>query len=205
MSSTPSPSDSSAKAAGISPGAKLVLDLGPLAVFFIANGKLGIYWATGLFMIASVLALAVSWRIERKLPPMALITLAVVLVFGGLTIWLHDERFIKLKPTIVYTTFALILLTGFVLRKPFLQRLFGSMFALTEAGWRGFTLRWIVFFVLMAVLNEVVWRNTDTDTWVKFKTFGAIPLVLVFSLMQGPFVQKHRLPDVEPRTTPPAL
>jgi intracellular septation protein len=181
------------KPPSLSPTARLAVDLGPLLVFFVANAKQGIYVATGAFMVASLVAIAVSWKVEKRVSPIALLTLAVVLVFGGLTIWLHDERFIKLKPTIVYGLLATILVVGLFLGKSFMKVLLGSMVALTDEGWRQLTLRWLGFFVFMAVLNEIVWRNTSTDTWVKVKTFGAIPLLLGFSLLQGPLLERHRL------------
>ena len=172
---------------------KLVIELGPLLVFFATNALAGIYAGTAAFMAATLVSLAVARIRHQKVPVMLLVTGVIVLVFGGLTLFLRDETFIKLKPTIVYSMFALLLAAGLMLRKPLLELLFGSAFALTEEGWRKLTFRWIVFFVAMAVGNELVWRNFSTDTWVSFKVFGFLPLTLLFALAQVPLLQRHGL------------
>lgn len=174
---------------------KLVIELGPLIVFFAANAIAGIYAGTAAFMVATLISLAAARLLHRKVPIMLLISGVIVLVFGGLTIFLHDETFIKLKPTIVYSMFALLLAAGLLLRKPLLQLLFGSAFALTEEGWRKLTVRWIAFFVAMALVNEYVWRNFSTDAWVSFKVFGFLPLTLLFAVVQVPLLQRHGLPS----------
>ena len=174
---------------------KMLIEIGPLAVFFLANARWGIFTATAVFMVTIVVSLAVSYAMERKLPVMPLVTAAVVLVFGGLTLILNDELFIKLKPTIVNGLFAAALLGGLVFRRSLLQPVFGTVFELTEEGWRKLTLRWGFFFILLAVLNELVWRNFDTDTWVSFKVFGIMPLTVVFSLAQMPLLQRYRPPQ----------
>ena len=173
------------------PGLKFALDIGPLIVFFVANGRWGIFAATGVFMVAILIALAVSYALTRRLPVMALVSAVVVVVFGGLTLVLQDETFIKLKPTIIYLLFAGTLLGGLILRKPLLAVVFDQMFNLTEEGWRKLTLRWGLFFLALAVLNEIVWRNFSTDTWVTFKVFGVLPLTFIFAALQYPLLQKY--------------
>jgi len=172
-------------------GLKLALDFGPLLLFFVANWQFDLRTATAVFMVASVVAVAVQWVRERKLPIMPLITLVIVLVFGGLTLALHDDTFIKMKPTLVYGLFALVLAGGMVVRRPLLKHLFGTAFQLDADGWRILTLRWIGFFITMAVLNEMLWRVLSTDQWVAFKTFGALPLTLLFAGAQLPLLRRH--------------
>jgi intracellular septation protein len=172
-------------------GLKLALDLGPLVLFFFANSRFGIFAATAVFMVAILIALAISYALTRHLPVMPMVSAAVVVVFGGLTLILQDELFIKLKPTIIYLLFAGTLLGGLALRKPLLGMVFDSVFHLTEEGWRKLTLRWALFFLLLAVLNEIVWRTQSTDFWVSFKVFGVLPLTLVFALLQYPLLQKY--------------
>jgi intracellular septation protein len=179
------------------PLAKLAIEAGPLLVFFIANMKFGIFAATGAFMAAITISLLASWFLERRLPPMALFTAAFVLVLGGLTIYLEDELFIKLKPTIVNTLFAGILTVGLLTGRLLLKIVFGAAFQLTDEGWRILTRRWIVFFLILAILNEVVWRSTSTDTWVSFKVFGIMPLTIVFGITLLPLLKRHELPEEE--------
>ncbi len=177
------------------PLVKLAIEAGPLAVFFITNAKLGIFVATGAFMAAITVSLVTSWLLTRHLPPMALFTAVFVLIFGGLTIWLEDEIFIKLKPTIVNSLFAIILALGLAFRKLLLKHAFGDAIRMTEEGWRAMTVRWIGFFAFLAIVNEVVWRNVSTDTWVSFKVFGIMPLTLVFSMTLVPLMTRHQLPE----------
>jgi intracellular septation protein len=145
-------------------------------------------------MVATVISLAVAWLRYHKVPVMPLVSGVIVLLVGGLTLYLQDETFIKLKPTIVYTMFAVLLLAGFLMRKPVLELLFGPVFTLTEEGWRKLTLRWTVFFIAMAIVNELVWRNFSTDAWVSFKAFGFLPLTILFALAQVPLLQRHGEP-----------
>ncbi len=173
---------------------KLIIELGPLLVFFATNAMAGIYAGTAAFMLATVVSLAASRILHQKVPIILLVSGVIVLVFGGLTLFLRDETFIKLKPTIVYTMFASLLAVGLMLKKPLLELLFGSAFSLTEEGWRKLTVRWIFFFVAMAIVNELVWRNFSTDTWVSFKAFGFLPLTLLFTFAQVPLLQRHGLP-----------
>ena len=175
----------------LNPTLKLVLDIGPLVLFFAANAKFGIYAATGGFMVAVLAALAVSYVLTRHIAIMPVVTAAIVLVFGGLTLVLHDDLFIKLKPTIIYVLFGGTLLIGLALGKPLLGLLFESVFHLTEEGWRKLTLRWALFFLFLAVVNEVVWRTQTTDFWVSFKLFGVVPLTFLFGALQYPLLVKY--------------
>lgn len=175
------------------PLVRLAVELGPLLVFFFANARWGIYVGTGAFMAAIAVSFSVSLWIERRVPVMPLVTAVVVLVFGTLTLVLHDDLFIKLKPTIVNGLFAAILGFGLLTKRNFLQIVLGTVLTLDAEGWRKLTLRWALFFVALAVINEVVWRNFSTDTWVSFKVFGIMPLTLVFSLAQVPLLTKHQI------------
>lgn len=175
----------------VNPGLKLVLDIGPLVLFFAANARFGIFAATGAFMAAVLLALAVSYALTRHLPVMPVVSAVIVLVFGGATLVLHDETFIKLKPTIIYVLFGGVLLGGLAAGKMLLGIVFDSVFHLTEDGWRRLTIRWAVFFFALAVLNEIVWRSFSTDVWVSFKLFGFVPLTFVFAALQYPLLQKY--------------
>jgi intracellular septation protein len=178
-------------AARLNPLLKLALELGPLVAFFLANQRAGIFAATGLFIGATVVSLAIHYALVRKLPIMPLVSGVVVIVFGGLTLALQDELFIKLKPTIVNTMFSLVLLGGLYFRKPLLAIVLDSMFDLTEEGWRKLTLRWALFFFVLAILNEIVWRTQTTDFWVSFKLFGIMPLTIAFALAQTPLLLRH--------------
>jgi intracellular septation protein len=195
----------------LNPFLKLALEMGPLLLFFFANSrpalftpivgpllpvavsgdKAGIFVATAVFMVAILVSLAVSYALTRHLPVMAMVTAVVVVVFGGLTLALQDDTFIKMKPTIIYLLFAGILLGGLFFNKPLLAIVFDSVFDLTEEGWRKLTLRWAVFFLALAVLNEIVWRTQTTDFWVSFKVFGVLPLTFIFAALQYPLLQKY--------------
>jgi len=179
----------------INPLLKLVLDLGPLIVFFAANARYGIFVATAAFMVTIVAALAVSYALTRHLPIMPLVTAVIVLVFGGLTLILQDELFIKLKPTIIYVLFGGVLVGGLVFGKLLLGVVFDSVFHLTDEGWRKLTIRWAVFFFALAVLNEIVWRTQSTDFWVNFKVFGVLPLTFLFGALQYPLLTKYAAPE----------
>ncbi len=175
------------------PIVKLALELGPLGVFFFANAKADIFTATAAFMVAMVVSLAISWFLTRRLAVMPLITGIVVLVFGTLTLVLHDETFIKMKPTIVNGLFAAVLLGGLLFGKALLGYVFDGAFRLDEQGWRKLTLRWGLFFVFLAIVNEAVWRTQTTDFWVAFKVWGIMPITLIFSALQLPLMTRHAL------------
>jgi intracellular septation protein len=181
----------------LNPLLKIALDLGPLVLFFLANARYGIFAATATFMVAVLAALAVSYVLTRRLPIMPVVTAIIVLIFGGLTLILHNDTFIKIKPTIIYVLFGGVLLGGLLLGKPLLGVVFDSLFHLTEEGWRKLTLRWALFFFALAVLNEIVWRNTSTNIWVDFKVFGVMPLTLVFGALQYPLLQKYSAAPAE--------
>ena len=196
----------------LNPLLKFALDFGPLLLFFFANARpalfaplltpflpaslvtgerAGIFAATAVFMVAILVALAISYALTRRMPVMALVSAVIVLVFGGLTLFLQNETFIKLKPTIIYVLFAVLLFGGLILRKPLLAMVFDQVFNLTDEGWRKLTVRWALFFVALAVLNEIVWRNFSTDAWVNFKVFAVIPITFVFAAFQYPLMTKY--------------
>jgi intracellular septation protein len=200
----------------LSPGLKLALDLGPLLLFFLGNSRpalfapllapflpaellagehAGIFTATAVFIPAVLLALVVGYAMTRHLPVMPLVTAVVVVAFGGLTLALQNETFIKLKPTIVYLLFGSVLLGGLAFRKPLLGMVFDSVFHLTDEGWRKLTLRWALFFFVLAILNELVWRTQSTDFWVNFKVFGVLPLTFLFGALQYPLLTKYAAPE----------
>jgi intracellular septation protein len=179
----------------LNPALKLALDLGPLLVFFAANSRFGIFAATGAFMAAIVLALAVSYALTHHLPMMPLVTAIVVVVFGTLTLVLHDELFIKLKPTIIYVLFGGILLGGLAFGRSLLGVVLDSVLHLTEEGWRRLTLRWALFFFALAGLNEIVRLTQTTDVWLTFKVFVVLPLTFVFAALQYPLLMKFAAPE----------
>lgn len=194
------------------PFAKLALEMGPLVLFFAANSrpdwfkpmigalfgqsvitsdKAPILIATAVFMIAMTVSLALAWYLHRRLPIMPLVSGAVVLVFGSLTLLLQDDLFIKLKPTIVNSLFGAVLLGGLALGKPLLPYVLESVFHLDDAGWRKLTFRWGLFFFVLAALNELIWRTQSTDFWVAFKVWGVMPLTIAFTLAQTPMMLRH--------------
>ena len=182
----------------LNPMVKLALDLGPLVVFFVANARFGIFVGTAVFMATIVAALAISYAVTRHVAVMPVVSAIVVLVFGTLTIVLHDETFIKIKPTIIYVLFGGTLLGGYIFNKPLLAIVFDAMFHLTEEGWRKLTLRWAGFFLVMAVLNEVVWRTQTTEFWISFKLFGFTPATFVFAMLQYPLLMKYATEQPNP-------
>jgi intracellular septation protein len=175
----------------INPLLKLMLDLGPLIIFFVANSRFDIFFATGTFMVAITIAIVIGVAIERKISPMPLVTLVLVMVFGGLTLWLENEIFIKLKPTVLYLMFASVLWGGLFTGRIFLKFLLAQSVNLPDGAWRVLTHRWVIFFLSLAVLNEFVWRSFSTDTWVAFKVWGVLPLTLLFVITQTPYISRH--------------
>jgi len=191
-------------------GTRLLIDLGPLIVFFAANffapvpGPTKIFFATGAFMIAMLAAMLLSQIRFGKISPLLWFSGIMVVVMGGITIWLHDESFIKMKPTIYYTFVAALLGFGLYTGRPLLKMVLGSSYpGLNEDGWRKLTRNWALFFLAMAIVNEAVWRNSTTDFWVSFKLWGAIPLTFLFAIANVPMLLKHGLNrDVATPTEP---
>jgi intracellular septation protein len=172
------------------------VDYGPLVAFFVVYLTSGLMAATAVVIAASLVALGLSWVMQRRVPLMPLITAGVVAIFGGLTLWLQDETFIKMKPTIVQGLVAAILLGGIVLGRALLRPVLGPMLPpMDEPAWRQLTLRYALFFAAMAALNELVWRTQSTDVWVTFKVFGILTLTILFALSQVAFLSRHRLPE----------
>jgi intracellular septation protein len=173
---------------------KLAVEVGPLVVFFIVNARAGIFWGTGIFMVATIVSLIASRFMFGRVPVMPLVSGACVVVFGGLTLWLQDDHFIKIKPTIVNALFAAALFGGLLAGHSLLKVVFGEVFRLTEDGWRKLTLRWACFFTFLALLNEIIWRTVSTDTWVSFKVFAIMPLTMAFALSQIGLLKAHEIP-----------
>ncbi len=150
-----------------------------------------LFLATGIFVVAVLASLAITWTLVRKLPVMPLVSAVVITIFGGLTLLLHDELFIKLKPTIVNTLFGAVLVWAGLTGRNVLKLVLDSVFDLTDEGWRLLTWRWAFFFFLLAALNEIVWRTQTTDTWVAFKVWGIMPLTMIFAMAQVPLIMRH--------------
>ena len=182
------------------PLAKLVLEIGPLVLFFLGNAyaeRFGVapdrklFVATGAFIAATVIALAIHYVLMRRLPIMPMVSGVVVVVFGGLTLALQDKTFIMVKPTIVNALFGVVLLGGLAFGRPLLSVVLDSMFSLTDEGWRRLTFRWGLFFLFLAALNEGVWRTQSEDFWVNFKVFGIMPITVLFALAQTPLLSRY--------------
>jgi intracellular septation protein len=172
------------------PAARFLIDLGPLVAFVAAFAIAGIYWATGVLMVATLIALAAAWLLQGRVPVVPVVTAVLVAFFGGLTFMLDDPRFIKIKPTAVNLLFAGALSVGLLMGRPLLKLLLGEAIKLTDEGWQKLTARWIGFFVAVAILNEIVWRNYSEGTWVAFK-FGILPLTLVFAMAQIGLIRRY--------------
>ncbi|WP_375617442.1 MULTISPECIES: septation protein A [unclassified Bartonella] len=190
----------------LSPTLKFFLEMGPLVAFFFANYKgewliknIGffqnfskpIFPATAIFMVAIIISLSLSWILARQIPIMPLISGIFVLVFGFLTLWLHNETFIKMKPTIINSLFAFILFGGMFFKKPLLRYALDSTLKLDDLGWQKLTYRWAFFFIFLAILNEIIWRNFSDNFWTSFKVFGVMPITVLFMLTQMPIIIKH--------------
>mgnify|MGYP003309535899 FL=1 len=174
---------------------KLLIDIGPLAVFFIFYTRSGLQASILPFMLATVIAVLFSYILEKKIPIMPTVGAAIVLLFGGLTIYFDNDVFFKMKPTIINVLFAVILYGGILINKPLLKYLLGAALKLEEAGWKILTQRWIGFFIALAVLNEIVWRTQSTDIWVNFKVFGILPITFIFTMTQFPLIKKYQIED----------
>jgi len=174
---------------------KILIDIGPLAVFFIFYTRSGLQASILPLMIATVIAVLFSYILEKKIPIMPTVGAGIVLIFGGLTIYFDNEVFIKMKPTIINLVFAVILYGGMLIRKPFLKILLGAALKLEEEGWRILTNRWIGFFIALAILNEIVWRTQSTDIWVNFKVFAILPITFIFTMTQFPLIKKYQIED----------
>lgn len=200
------------------PWLKLTLELGPLVLFFFANARpklfasfaelvlpshllaganAGLFTATAVLIPAVVLALIVSYLRTRRLPTMPLVTAVLVVIFGALTLYFQDPRFIKMKPTILYAAFGVALLGGLIFKKPILEIILDNAMPLTERGWRILTLRWGIFFFALAVVNEIVWRTQSTNVWVAFKFPGTVIIIFLFTLSQVPLMVRHELKEEE--------
>lgn len=179
-------------------GTKLLIELGPLVAFFAANWLGGIFWGTGVFMAATAVSLAVSWALTRKIAMVPLVSAVFVAVFGALTLWLHSDLFIKVKVTLINALFGAVLLGGAAMGRSYLKLIMGEAVKLQEKAWLTLSVRWGVFFLALAALNEIVWRNFPTDQWVNFKVFGLLPITLVFALANAPYMAKHAIEDEAP-------
>ena len=174
---------------------KVLIDIGPLAVFFIFYTRSGLQASILPFMLATVIAVIFSYILEKKIPIMPTVGAGIVLIFGGLTIYFDNEVFFKMKPTIINLLFAAILYGGMIIKKPLLKLLLGAALKLEEEGWKILTYRWIGFFIALAILNEIVWRTQSTDVWVNFKVFGILPITFIFTMTQFPLIKKYQVED----------
>jgi len=174
---------------------KLLIDIGPLAVFFIFYTRSGLQASILPFMVATVIAVLFSYILEKKIPIMPTVGAGIVLLFGGLTIYFDNDIFFKMKPTIINVLFAVILYGGILINKPLLKYLLGAALKLEEMGWKILTQRWIGFFIALAILNEIVWRTQSTDVWVNFKVFGILPITFIFTMTQFPLIKKYQIED----------
>ena len=174
---------------------KILIDIGPLAVFFIFYSRGSLQTAILPFMIATIIAVLFSYILEKKIPIMPTVGAFIILIFGGLTIYFDNEIFFKMKPTIINILFAMILYGGEILKKPLLKYLLGGTLKLENEGWAVLTKRWVGFFIALAILNEIVWRTQSTDLWVKFKVFGILPITFIFTMTQFSLIKKYQIEE----------
>ena len=174
---------------------KIIVDIGPLAIFFIFYTRGDLQSAILPFMIATVIAVLFSYIMEKKIPIMPTVGAAIILIFGGLTIYFDNEVFFKMKPTIINILFGIILYAGIIFNKPFLKYLLSGAIKMEDAGWDILTKRWIGFFIALALLNEIIWRTQSTDIWVNFKVFGILPITFLFTLFQFSIIKKYQIED----------
>lgn len=177
--------------------AKVLLELGPLILFLVVYRRVDIFAATTVFIPLTIASLIASRYFFGRMGILPLVSAFFVIVFGGLTIWLQDETFIKIKPTLLYSLFAAVALVGLAFNWIVWKQLFGEVFRLTDKGWRKMQFRWGCFFLAMAILNEIIWRTLSTDFWVNFKVFGVLPLTFVFMLAQAPLLNRYGLVESE--------
>jgi intracellular septation protein len=175
---------------------RMIVEYGPIVAFFIVYYMADLITATIAIMITTTVALALSYIVERHVPMMPLITAGIVGVFGGLTIWLQDETFIKMKPTIIQAIFGMALVIGLLTNQLFLKKLMGSAWQMTDKGWKIISLRFALFFFVSAALNEIVWRTQSTDFWVNFKVFGLMGLTFLFIITQIPLIKRFAIKDI---------
>ena len=175
-------------------GMRLLIDFGPLILFLAVNAWRGIFSATLAFMLAMIAAMLVSQIRYRHISPLLWFSGLMVVVMGGLTLWLHDETFIKMKPTLYYLLVAALLAFGLATGRPLLKSVLGGTYpGLDEGGWTKLTRNWAIFFAVMAVINESVWRNSSTSFWIGFKLWGALPATILFALANVPMLIRHGL------------
>ena len=174
---------------------KILVDIGPLAIFFIFYSRGELKSAILPFMIATVIAVLFSYIVEKKIPIMPTVGAGIILFFGGLTIYFDNEVFFKMKPTIINLLFAIILYGGEIMNKPLLKYLLGATLKLKNEGWSILTKRWVGFFIALAILNEIVWRTQSTDLWVNFKVFGILPITFLFTMTQFSLIKKYQIED----------
>ncbi len=174
---------------------KMFFDIVPLAIFFLAYRFSGVFAATAAIMVSTIISLSVTYWLEKKISIMPLVSGIIITLFGTLTLVLHDDTFIKMKPTLVNLIFASILLGGVYFKKSLIKYVLGNAMTLGDAGWRILSIRWGLFFIFLACLNEFIWRNFSTDFWVNFKVFGMFSLTIIFTILQMPLIKKHHKED----------
>ncbi len=180
---------------------KQILELGPLVVFFLTNWKFGIFYGTAVFMVATAISLVATYMLTGKIAKFLLASAIFVGIFGGLTLYLHNDFFIKIKVTLANLLFAGALFGGLYFKRLFIKDIMGQAMELPDVVWKSLTLRWGGFFLAMAALNEYVWRTYSTDTWVSFKAFGLMGLTFLFALANAPFMAKHMKDETPEKTS----